>query len=145
MGSLPLFAGLWREAAGPGEFPPVISSGRVGHEMAVAPAVFLLEALLEDVQSGGCEPGSDLVTPGVVVVAADIAVDDFTAYGREPASGEGGERVLDHRLGHFFAGQVEEAAGARRPVQVRQHVGPIFGRDVLYRVDGQDRVDLAVT
>ena len=73
--------------------------------MTVAPAVFLFEALVDDVQPGGTEPAGYLVTARVVVVAGDIAVDDFAAYRREPAPGELCECFLDGRLGLLLDGQ----------------------------------------
>ena len=56
-------------------------------EVAVAPAVFLAEALIDDPQPGIVEPGSGPVTAGVVVVAADITFDDLAAYRGQPAPG----------------------------------------------------------
>jgi tetratricopeptide (TPR) repeat protein len=78
--------------------------------VAVAPAVFLVEALVNDLQSRRVEPACYPVATGVVVVAGDITVDDFAAHGREPAPGERGECLLDHRLVHLLDGQVEQAA-----------------------------------
>jgi hypothetical protein len=55
--------------------------------VAVAPAIFLLDALVDDLQSRRIEPASYPVPAGVVVVAGATAVDDFAAYRREPAMG----------------------------------------------------------
>lgn len=49
--------------------------------MAVASAIFLAEALVDDLQSRRVEPACYPVATGVVVVAGDIAVDDFAAHG----------------------------------------------------------------
>jgi hypothetical protein len=46
-------------------------------------------------------------------------------------------------LPQFLDGQVHQAARPDGPAHIGQHARPVFGRDVLHRVDGQDRVELA--
>jgi hypothetical protein len=45
----------------------------------VAPTVFLLEGLVEDLQMFGCKPVHNLLAAWVVVIAGDVALGDFAA------------------------------------------------------------------
>lgn len=62
--------------------------------MAVAPAIFLAEVLVDHLQSCCVEPVSDPVTAAVVVVAPYLTIDDLAAHHAEPAAGERGECFL---------------------------------------------------
>src|SRR5215467_8926067 len=96
-------------------------------EMAVAPAVFLAEALVDDLQIRRAEPVSDLGATRVVVVTGDVAVNDFAAPGRLSPPRQRRKRLLDDRLGNFLDGQVQQAAWPRRATQVRQYQRPVSG------------------
>src|SRR5215471_3368383 len=95
--------------------------GLLEKEVAVAPAVFLAEALVKDLQSGRAEPADDPVAAWIVAVTSDVAFDDLPAYRRKPAGCECRERLLDHRLGHFLDRQVKGAARAQGAMQIGQH------------------------
>jgi hypothetical protein len=56
--------------------------------MAVAPAVFLFVVLVDEFEVLGVEPGEHLLAMGVVVVASDVTLYDFTGHGREAAGDE---------------------------------------------------------
>src|SRR5215472_4026177 len=98
-----------------------LSPGFLEQEVAVAPAVFLAEALVDDLQSGRAEPADDPVAAWIVAVTSDVAFDDLPAYRGKPAGCELRERLLDHRLGHFLDRQVKGAARAQGAMQVGQH------------------------
>src|SRR5215467_15034404 len=111
--------------------------------MPVAPAIFLAEALVDDLQIRRVEPICNLGATWVVVVAGDVAVNDFAAYDRLSAPRQCQERLLDDELGNFLDGQVERAAGPHSATQVREYERPVFWRDVLHGVDGHDGIKFA--
>ena len=60
--------------------------GFLEKEVAVAPAVFLAEAFVDDLQPGRAEPADDPVAAWIVAVTSDVAFDDLPAYRRKPAT-----------------------------------------------------------
>ncbi|HEY9376135.1 MAG TPA: hypothetical protein VIQ02_03465, partial [Jiangellaceae bacterium] len=58
--------------------------------MAVPPAVFLVVRLVDERELSGGDPFDDLIPAGQVVIAGDVAVDDF--------AGQGGQSASDQRV-----------------------------------------------
>jgi len=61
----------------------------------------------------------------------------------QPPRGKASEGLVDLCLLHFLDCQVHNRARACGPVQIGQHQWPVFGRDVLHRIDREDSLEFA--
>ncbi len=109
----------------------------------MAPPVFPPEALLDDRQPLLSEPVHCLVTTREIVVTGRVSLDKLAPHGGQPACAKALEGPLDMVLLQFLDRQVHPATRLGSPAQIGQHAWPVFGRDVLHRLDGQDSVELA--
>jgi hypothetical protein len=109
----------------------------------VTPAVSPPEALVDDRQPLLHEPAHCLVTTREIVVTGRVFLGKLAPYRRHPACAQALEGPLDMVLVQFLDRQVHQATWPGSPAQIGQHAWPVLGRDVLHRLDGQDRVEPA--
>jgi hypothetical protein len=121
----------------------VANSGRCAAGSDGNPTRFPPEALADDRQALVPEPVHCLVTARAVVVARRVWLGQLAPHRGQPARGQAREGLLKMVAFQFVDRQVQQATRPGSPVQIGQHAGPVFGRDVLYRVDGQHRVEPA--
>ena len=107
----------------------------------MAPVVSPPEALIDDRQPLLPEPAHGLVTTREIVVAGRVFLGELAPHRRQPAYAKALEGPLDMVLPQYLDRQVHQATRPDSPGQIGQHAWPVFGRDMLHRLDGQDRVE----
>ena len=86
--------------------------------MAVGPTNLLIELLGDNLESCRVEPRQDPVATGVVVIAADIALDHLAADDRVVAAERRIVGIVDRCLVDLLDREVEVTAGPDRPPKV---------------------------
>jgi hypothetical protein len=111
--------------------------------VAIAPTVFPSEALVDDRQPLLPEPVHCLVTARVIVVTGRVRFGNLALNRGQPACGKAREGLLEMVPPQFPDRQLQEATRPDSPMQISQHTGPVFGRDVLHRIDRQHSIETA--
>ena len=89
------------------------------------------------------EPFADLLVRRVEVIAAGVLADVLTGNGRQAATEGIGERLVEVRLlvCQHLQRHVQEPGRAQRTPEIADDHRPVFGRDVLHRVDAQHAIE----